>query len=224
MNDNNTSPIKLILVDDHQLVLDGIRSYLESDARFDILGEANDGWSGLKLVQSLKPQVVLLDLDMPVMNGITFVLEARKQHPDLKIIILSLHHEPSIIQRLLQLGVHGYLLKTCKQEEVRTAVVAVASGQNYFSPDVTLALTDQRKAPVSSVSDEDTLLLSQLTEREMEVLKCIGEGKTNNEIAEQLYISAKTVDTHRTHLMKKLGVNKVTGLIRWAVKMGLINP
>jgi two-component system response regulator NreC len=159
-----------------------------------------------------------MDIDMPVMNGIDTLKEIGKRGYDVKVIILSMHNEAGMVKSLTDLGARGYLLKTSPQDELFAAIKKVAAGQRYFSTDVTLSLMS--KPAFGSV--DNALLINQLTERETEIIKLIAEGFSNKEIGEKLYISHRTVDTHRTNLMKKLNVSNVAGLISFAIKNGLV--
>ncbi|HFA49018.1 MAG TPA: response regulator transcription factor [Bacteroidetes bacterium] len=214
---------KILLIDDHQIVLDGMEALLSDLSCAEVIGRATNGQDGLRYILSLQPDLVLLDLDMPIMNGMVVAKEAKEKMPQVKIIILSLHHEASIIQHLIKTGVDGYLLKNADKTEVLKAIETVAGGQKYFSSDVTLALTHQLKptAPLTKHTD-DSAKLSLLSEREIEVLKAIAEGLTNKEIAEQLFISPRTADAHRANIMKKLEVGKVVGLVKFAMRCGLV--
>ncbi len=214
---------KVLLIDDHQIVLDGMEALLSDLPGVEVIGHATNGQDGLKYIKSLRPDLVLLDLDMPIMNGMVVAKESKEKMPEVKIIILSLHHEPSIIQHLIKTGVDGYLLKNADKSEVIKAIQTVAVGQKYFSVDVTLALTHQLKptAPLTKHTD-DAEKLSLLSEREIEVLKAIAEGLTNKEIAEQLFISPRTADAHRANIMKKLEISKVVGLVKFAMRCGLV--
>lgn len=220
-NENLMQKTKILLVDDHQIVIDGLRSILETQEQFEICCEANNGKVALQIARVLSPEIIVMDIDMPVMNGMVASQEFKKIHPETKIIILSLHYEKSIIQHLVKLGVEGYLLKNSSKEEVINAVQTVQNGKKYFSTDVTMVLAQPNEIIIPDQTQNKNVMLSLLTEREIEVLKQIAEGFSNKEIAEQLFLSPRTVDTHRQNIMKKLNVNKVVGLIKFALKNGL---
>ena len=212
---------KVLLVDDHQVVLDGLEAFLLP--HFDIVGQAKNGREAIRAVRILQPELVLMDIDMPVMNGMVAAQELRRDFPALKIIMLSLHFEQSIIRHLLQIGVDGYLVKDSDKAEVIFAIQSVAGGKRYFSSAVTIALNSPNDgSAVASTNESPSAQLSTLTEREIEVLRAIAEGYSSREIGQRLYISARTVDTHRNNIMKKLGVNKVVGLIKFAILHGLV--
>ncbi len=210
----------IVLVDDHQVVVDGLEAFL--NPHFSILGKARNGKDAIQMVKILKPDVLLMDIDMPVMNGMVAAKEIRSSMPEVKIIILSLHYEKSIIRHLIQIGVMGYLIKSSSKEEVVNAIETVASGSPYFSSDVTVALSTPDVPTDTRLAPQNAKLLSQLTAREIEILKAVGEGLSSKEIAKALHISDRTVDTHRNNIMKKLEVNKVVGLIKFAIKCGLV--
>lgn len=207
---------KVLLVDDHQIIIDGLKSLLQNSDEIKVTGEAKNGREALRIIEILKPDVVLMDIDMPVMNGIDTLKEIRKQFRDVKVIILSMHNEAGMIKSLMDIGANGYLLKSCAQDELIGAIKKVSTGQNYFSTDVTLALLNTSGTSNSEQKSE------LLTERETEILKLIAAGFSNKEIGDQLFISHRTVDTHRTNLMKKLDVNNIAGLISYAIRNGIV--
>ena len=214
---------KILLIDDHQIILDGMEAILSELPNIEVIGKASNGQDGLRYIKALRPDIVLLDLDMPIMNGMVLAKEVKSSMPEVKIIILSLHHEPSIIQKLIKDGVDGYLLKNSDKNEVIKAVKTVIEGQKYFSPDIALALTQQLK-PLANLSkhEGDIEKLSLLSKREIEVLKAVAEGFTNKEIAVALHISSRTADAHRANIMKKLDIQKVVGLVKFAMRNGLV--
>ena len=207
------SRINVLLTDDHQIIIDGLKSLLKNSDEIIVAAEANNGREALRILGLLSIDVLLMDIDMPVMNGIEALKEIRKQFRDVKVIILSMHNEAGMIKSLIDLGANGYLLKSCSQDELIGAIRKVASGQSYFSTDVTLALLK----PANPEQKNEIL-----TERETEILKLIAAGFSNKEIGDQLYISHRTVDTHRTNLMKKLDVSNIAGLISYAIKNGIV--
>lgn len=207
------SKINVLLTDDHQLIIDGLKSLLKDQEDINVSAEANNGREALRILSFLPIDVVLMDIDMPVMNGIETLKEIKKHYPHVKVIILSMHNEAGMIKSLIDLGANGYLLKSCTQDEVVSAIRKVAAGQSCFSTDVTMALLNpthpEQKAEI-------------LTERETEILKLIAAGFSNKEVGDKLFISHRTVDTHRTNLMKKLSVNNIAGLISYAIKNGIV--
>ncbi len=210
--------ICIVLADDHQLILDGLNSLLKNREDILVAGEAKNGRDALSLVKLLDPDIVLMDIDMPVMNGIEALKEIKKSFPSTKVIILSMHEESGMIKSLMALGANGYLLKSCSQDELLGAISSVAMGQQYFSHGVVRSLLQTESSPASSTHE----LTELLTDRETEVLQLIAEGFSNKEIGAKLFISHRTVDTHRTNLMKKLNVGNIAGLISFAIKKGLV--
>ena len=211
-------------MDDHQLVLDGLTSMVAEMSNFEIIGSARNGKEGASLVLSLKPDIVLMDIDMPIMNGLEATRRIKESKLNSKIIILTMHNEASLIKKVMEIGADGYLLKNADREEFYDALQMVAKGKPYFSAEVTQSLLNPNAAKQSSFHvDPDSIQLSKLTEREIEVLKLIAEGYSNKEIGEKLFISHRTVDTHRTNLMKKLDAHNIAGLIKFAIKNGMVN-
>lgn len=204
----------MVIVDDHQLILDGIKALLKEEESVNIVGEASNGKEAIDIIDLLETDVVLLDIDMPVMDGIETSKILHQKYPNLAIIILSMHAEKGLIKNLVEIGVKGYLLKNSSRAEILKALNEVMEGNSYFSPEVTLSLLNK--------SSENRTRQSEiiLTDREEEVLRLIASGFTNKEIAEKLFISHRTVDTHRTNLMKKLDVNNLAGLVSYAIKHG----
>lgn len=205
------------MVDDHQLIVDGMISLLKNKEDILVAGVANNGKEALQMLRILEPDLVLMDIDMPVMNGIDALREIKKTNPGTRVIILSMHEEAGMIKNLVALGADGYLLKSCSEEELFRAINTVALGQPYFSHGVTVSLLN---AKVSAAPSSDPLH-EVLSDRETEVLRLITEGFSNKEIGAQLFISHRTVDTHRTNLMKKLNVSNIAGLISYAIRNGL---
>ena len=212
------SEIKVLVTDDHQIIVDGLKSLLNNSTDFKVIGEANNGREALKIIENVEVDVVLMDIDMPVMNGIETLKEIRRRRLEVKVIILSMHHEAGMIKSLIDLGAMGYLLKSSPQEELAAAIRKVAVGQQYFSSQVTLSLLNKPQNSNNAESESAGLL----TERETEIIKLIAEGFSNKEIGAKLFISHRTVDTHRTNLMKKIQVENIAGLISYAIKNGIV--
>ncbi len=208
--------IRIIIVDDHQLIVDGMKALLAGEDDLQVVGEASNGKEALKLLELVETDLVLLDIDMPVMNGIDTAKQLRKLYPDLSIIILSMHAEQGLVKNLVEIGADGYLLKNSSRDEVMEAISKVTKGEKYFSTEVTMSLLN------NSAGSRNQTESIRLTERESEILTLIAEGFTNKEIGDQLFISHRTVDTHRTNLMKKLEVNNLAGLISYALKNGYV--
>jgi DNA-binding NarL/FixJ family response regulator len=213
--------IKVLIVDDHQIIVDGINSLLANEDDVQVVGQALNGKEALDIIRLSKANIVLMDIDMPVMNGIETTKKIKSLYGNqVRIIILSMHHEKSLVKSLIELGADGYLLKNSDKQELIEAIHKVWAGQRYFSSDVTLSLVEKKSLPYSELTNENKLHL--LTDRETEILKLITEGFSNKEIGEKLHISHRTVDTHRTNLMNKLEINNIAGLIRFAIKFGFV--
>ncbi len=206
--------IRVAIADDHPLVLNGLQAMIDSHPDLQMAARAENGSKLIEEMHQHDVDVVLLDIDMPEMNGIETTAEIQKLFPKVRILILTIHDEKSFIQQLIQLGAHGYLLKNSSEEELLHAIRNVHEGRNPFSGKVTMKLIEPEMPP----NDE----LKFLTEREVEVLSRIAAGKSNKEIGGELFISHRTVDTHRTNLMKKLDVHNIAGLIRIAYRNNLI--
>jgi len=216
---------KVLIADDHQILIDGLVTMLETETAFEVIAQARNGKEALDLAHQLSPDIILMDLDMPIMSGIVAAKAIKIQDPSIRIIILSLHAEKSVIKHMIQIGVDGYLIKNADRSELMKAIKEVAANRKYFSSEVTLSLSglSENTAPLVSGANDLQEKLSLLSERETEVLKFIAQGFTNKEIGEQIHLSFRTVDVHRANLMKKLEINKVTGLVRFALKTGLID-
>ncbi|MBI1287259.1 MAG: response regulator [Flavobacteriales bacterium] len=208
------SDIRLILVDDHQIVLDGLKALLDDIDGFDCVATADNGQKALDLLKVFDIDLVLMDLDMPVMNGVDATRRIKKDHPNVKVISLTQHNERGMVQQLLECGSDGYLLKNIAQDELANAIRKVVSGERVFSEEVTMSLAG--KAVEKNANGVEV----ELTEREIEILTLIAEGLSSKQIGEKLFISPRTVDTHRTNLMNKLDIHNIAGLIRFALKNG----
>lgn len=204
----------ILLVDDHAIVTDGLRSLLSESDLYEIKGEARNGKQALEILSYLKIDLVLMDIDMPEMDGIEATKAIKKSHENVKIIILTMHDERSMIKRLLEEGADGYLLKNSTKQELMRAIDEVMKGKQHLSDEVNTVLM--------SKDPETKGALSGLTEREIEIVRLIAEGLSNKEIGEKLFISHRTVDTHRTNLMQKLGVHNIAALVRLAIQEGLV--
>ncbi|HOI33141.1 MAG: response regulator transcription factor [Bacteroidales bacterium] len=213
--------IKVIIADDHLMVAEGIKSLIEMDDSIEVLQIAGDGKELLHILEFRDPDIVLMDIDMPVMNGLEAMLHIHKKYPDLKVIIISMHEEKGLVKKMTDAGAKGFLFKNSDKDELTWAIKKVHQGGNYFTSRLTLNLINQNKSNIQS--DSLDLKKALMTEREIEILKLIAEGLSNKEIGDKLFISHRTVDTHRTNLMKKLEVNNIAGLIRYAIKQGFIH-
>jgi DNA-binding NarL/FixJ family response regulator len=214
-------PITILLAEDHTIVRKGIRMMLEMEKNFVILGEATDGHDALRLARSLKPDVVLMDIAMPELNGLEATRQLLKLLPKTKIIILSAHNDDNYISKAIDNGAVGYLLKQSSVQDVCRAVNKVMQGQKFFSADILKRLQHFNAAALER-KQAFTSHAAPLTSREMEVLQQVAEGAPNKQIAADLKISIKTVEKHRCSLMKKLNIHDTAGLTRYAVQEGVI--
>lgn len=208
----------ILIADDHGIVREGLKRLLEAEIDFEVCAEASDGREVLTEVERTHPDVVVLDITMPQLGGLETLERLRAAHPDLKVVLLSVHGEAPMVHSAAALGVNGYVLKNGQATEVVSAVRAVTRGGSYFSPPVARELVEQIRTPRVDAPDP----LAALSGREREVLKLIAEGFSAKEIGLRLTISAKTVEAHRTSLMRKLGARKATELVRVALRHGVI--
>ncbi len=215
------SNIRIFLADDHTLVRQGIRTILESQPGFEVVGEAGNGRDTLEKIRELKPDLVVLDIGMPELNGLDTTRLIRKEMPRIRILILTMHTHEEYIFQILKTGATGYLLKDAASSELITAVEAVYKGDAYLSPSISRSLLEDYVRKAEAMNQKESW--EPLTEREREVLQLIAEGFTNRNIAEKLGVSVKTVDNHRTNLMVKLGIHDTAGLVRYAIAHGLVS-
>jgi len=210
----------VVVADDHSIVLEGIRRLLEAESNIEVCAQAVDGREVLEQVERHRPDVVVMDITMPRLGGLETLERLRARYPDVRVVLLSMHSDPSSIHSAISLGADAYVLKDGQADEVVTALRAVASGGSYFSPPVAREILEQLRRPERAPPSPFGLLSS----REREVLHLIADGLSAKEIASDLEISTKTVEAHRTSLMRKLGVRKATELVRYALRHGLIEP
>jgi two-component system nitrate/nitrite response regulator NarL len=206
MNDT----IKIVIADDHPLVLDGLKSRLQRSNEVQVIGEATDGEQAIEVISETQPDVVLLDINMPNMNGIEAAQILQERFPDTKVLILSMHDDREYVLNLARAGVRGYVLKSAAFEELITAIKAVYMGAVYYSAGISSILMDESNKPDSS-----------LTSREQTVLQLLSDGLTNKQMAHEMNISIRTVETHRRNIKRKLELNSTTELIRYAIDHGL---
>ncbi|MDX6558549.1 MAG: hypothetical protein QOF72_1598 [Blastocatellia bacterium] len=211
--------IRVLLADDHKLVRAGIRSLLERLPDLEVVAEASDGREAIRLVEEHEPQIVLMDLAMPELNGIEATKHLTKTFPKVRVLILSIYTDEEHVYQALRAGAAGYLMKGAATEELELAIRTVAEGETYLSPPVSkLVIMEYIRRTNVGLSS-----LERLSSRQTQVLKLIAEGKTTKQIALELDISVKTVEAHRSALMKRIGVRDVAGLVRYAVKIDLVD-
>src|ERR1043166_5757088 len=209
--------IKVLIADDHPVVRKGLQSCLSRQDRLKIVGEAVDGDEALQRTKDLKPDVVLMDITMPRMNGLAVTEVLRKESPNVKILVLSVHNNRDYIFRIIQSGAHGYVSKEAPPEELLRAIESVYTGEPFFSADIARAALNQM---VTSGGKKDPF--GQLTDREREVLILIAEGQSNKEIAGKLGIGVRTIETHRERIMRRLDIHSVAGLTKFAIANGMV--
>ncbi len=213
--------IRVILAEDHTIVRQGLRSLLEQSDDIEVIAEAEDGREAVNKTEQLKPDIVLMDISMPILNGIEATRQIKKKFPDIKVLILTMHTTEEYISQILHAGASGYLVKKSAHHELLSAIKAIQKGNSYLSPLVSKKVVDQYLQKTQDDIKQDRY--EKLTTREREVIQLIAEGKANKEIAERLYLSVKTVETHKAHLMEKLNLHTTTDLIKYAIQKGIIN-
>jgi two-component system response regulator NreC len=215
-----TAKKRVVLAEDHTILREGLRALLSSSAEFEIVGEAADGRVAIERVAALKPDLVLMDLSMPKMSGLDAIREIKRQLPETKVVALTVHKTEEYVSAALQAGADGYVLKDTTHSELLIALRNVLTGKRFLSPGISETVINgylEGKKAQAPQSPWDTL-----TNREREILKLIAEGYKNREIADYLCISVKTVETHRTSLMRKLDLHSVSALTAYAVEKGMV--
>jgi DNA-binding NarL/FixJ family response regulator len=212
--------LRIVLADDHALVRAGFRALLQSLDGIEVVAEAENGAQALELIEHHLPDLVLMDIAMPGLNGLEAAARAAKSAPEVKIIILSMHANEEYVLQSLKAGAKGYLLKDAGLAELQLALESVSSGQTFLSPAISKHLIDAYVERTSDGMEPFTLL----TSRQREILQLIAEGATTKEIAQKLGVSVKTVETHRTQLMQRLDIHDLAGLVRYAIRFGLATP
>ncbi|HEU6448480.1 MAG TPA: response regulator transcription factor [Verrucomicrobiae bacterium] len=210
--------IKVLLAEDHQLVREGFKSLLAHEPDIEVVGEAADGRQAAQLAQKLRPDVVVMDIAMPVLNGMEAARQIRKDLPDIRVLFLTAHSDDAYVEQVTVLGATGFLLKQTSSENLPKAIREVQKGNQFFSGAISKRLKDRRRKSFERGEQGD----NRLSSREVEVLQLIVEGKPNKQIAGDLGVSFKTVDKHRQHLMSKLDIHDVAGLTRYAIAEGII--
>ena len=212
--------MRILIVEDHALFRAGLRALLAQDAEFDVVGECENGRDAVRFVAETGPDVVMMDLTMPGMNGMEAIANVKKRFPETHVLVVTLHKTEEFIVSSLRAGADGYLLKDASHDELCTALRCVAAGETYLSREVSVKLPSYEGEPRNGSAQHGSW--QSLTHREREVLKLVAEGKSNKEVAEFLFLSVKTVEKHRAKLMTKLGVSKAAGLTAYAIAKGLV--
>jgi two-component system, NarL family, response regulator NreC len=225
--------IKLMLVDDHDVVRTGLRSFLETQPGFEVIAEAKNGLEALEKAKEAQPDIVLMDITMPDMDGMEATLQLKKLYPACQILVLTVHADKQYFMKMLSVGASGYLTKQAAADELVAAIQAVAAGYVYLQPALARWLLDDYQQLAKTVlipdsngskgKDKDTVTLDILSERERQVLELVGEGLNNQDIGKHLALSPKTIARHRERIMKKLNFHSRTELVKFAIRTGLIS-
>ena len=215
-----TTNLRVLLAEDHQLVRAGIRKLLESVPGFEVVAEASDGREALRLVRELAPDLVLTDIAMSGLNGMEATARITRDFPSVRTIVLSMHASEEYVLQALRAGAAGYIVKEAATAELELALRAVANGGSYLSPAISRKVVDEYLT--NKRTDEGPL--DRLTPRQREILQLVAEGKSTRDIAGMLHVSVKTVETHRAQLMERLDIYDVPGLVRYAIRVGMISP
>jgi DNA-binding NarL/FixJ family response regulator len=213
-------PIRVLLADDHKLVRAGFRAMLTTLGNVEVVAETGDGREALELLEKHRPDIALVDITMPSLTGLEVAKRVRRDFPDVRVIILSMHTTEDYIARAIRAGVAGYLLKNADPVELELAIRAALKGDMYLSPAVSKQMVENYMRRLGP----DDSLQEPLTARQREILQLIAEGKTTKDIASLLDVSVKTIETHRKQLMDRLGIHDVAGLVRYAIRCGIIKP
>jgi two-component system response regulator NreC len=213
--------IRVLLADDHTLIRSGIATLLQSNKDFLVVGEAEDGEEAVRKTGELKPTVVVMDLSMPILSGIEATKQIKRKYPEVNVLVLTMHENEEYVYQILKSGAAGYVLKSAGKDELISAIRAAAKGEKFFSPRISQLMAEGYVRRVEQVATETESGDVPLTRREREVLSLVVDGLTNQQIADQLFISPRTVDTHRTNIMQKLDIHDLANLVRYAIEHGL---
>ena len=213
------NPTRVLLADDHALVRAGFRTLLESLPGVHVVADTDNGREALHLIEEYRPDIVFMDISMPELNGLEATARVATEFPSVRVVILSMHANEEYVLRALQAGAAGYLLKDADPVELELALTAVARGDTYLSPPVSRHVIDEYVRRVT----EGHSPLESLTPRQREVLQLIAEGSTTRQMAQMMGVSAKTIETHRTQLMERLDIHDIAGLVRFAIRTGLVS-
>ncbi len=211
------STVRILLADDHTIVRHGLRKMLEERPEWQVVAEAGDGREAVKQAEQHKPDVAVVDVAMPLLNGIETTRQIVRKVPDTKVLVLTMHADEAYVTQMLKAGASGYLLKDSADQDLFQAITAVSQGQSFFSPEVTRMMTDE-----SGIRPEGIDRYEMLSDREREIFQLVAEAKTNKEIAAMLGISPSTVETHRARIMEKLDLHSATEIALYAVRRGVI--
>lgn len=217
---------RVLIVDDHDVVRSGLKALLRTSEEYAVVGEAADGEEALRLVEQLTPDIVLTDISMPRLDGIGATRLITQRHPQVKVIVLTVYEDEEYVYQILRAGASGYLLKNASKNQIFEALQAVMSGERFFSPGISRLIVEgflKRAATAEPAEPAPPTGGGGLTKRELEVLRYIALGLTNREIAEKLFLSFRTVNTHRANIMQKLDIHDTAGLVRHAIATGVVD-
>ncbi len=215
--------IKILIADDHNIVREGLRALFRSAREFSVIGEAADGEEVVRLADKLDPDLVIIDISMPNVNGIEATRRIKENNPATKVLILTIHESEEYVYQMIRAGANGYVLKNAGKKELFAAVQAVVKGERFFSPGISKLMLDEFIRQVREQKAVRPAPEQQLTKRETEILRYIVQGLTNKKIAGKLFLSVRTVNTHRTNLMQKLNIHDTAGLVRYAIQNGIVD-
>lgn len=218
MNVMKTEKIKIMLIDDHQIMIDGIKSLMSREQHLEVVATANNGKEALTILENSNVDIILIDIEMPLLNGYDTTILISAKYPSIKVICLTTHDEPSIVRKMLNAGAKGYILKNTDEKTLLEAFDTVIKGGTYIGSEIKIALA--KSGPEFSIKDESQT--PTLSEREKEIIIQIANGLSNREIAKNLNLSVNTIDSHRSNIMNKLEIHNVVGLVKFAIKTGLI--
>ncbi len=210
--------VRIVLADDHQVLREGICSLLEKQGNIEVVAQAENGRKAVRLVRDLQPDIIIMDIAMPDLNGIEAARQIKAESPEVKIIALSMHSDRRFVAEMLKAGANGYLLKNSAFQQLTNSIRTVMEGRNYLSPEIGEIVLDDY---IKKITANETSRVSPLTSREREVLQLIAEGNSTKEIASNLSVSIKTADTHRQQVMKKLNCRSVAELTKYAIREGI---
>ena len=218
---NALGPITVLLAEDHQIVREGLRKLLEGESGFQVVGEAVSGRQAVEMVRKFRPSVVVMDIAMPLLNGLEATRQIRLEFPETRILILSAHSDDAYVERAMELGASGFLIKQSSIHILKDAIREAHKGKTFYSSEVAQHFQKRNPRPLDRLGGKREKL-PPLTSRETEVLQLVAEGKANKQVAAELGISIKTVEKHRDHLMRKLDIHDTAGLTRYAISAGII--
>ena len=214
---------RILFADDHGIVRDGLRMLFSNVPDITVVGEAADGEAAVRMASSLKPDLAILDISMPKVNGIQATRIIKERHPEIKVLILTIHEDEEYVFEMIKAGANGYVVKNAEKNEILSAVRTVMTEGTFFSPGISKLMIDRFVQRTRSGGDETASARPVLTKREREILSHIAQGLSSREIAERLFLSVSTVNTHRANLMQKLDIHDTATLVRYAIRSGIVN-